>query len=337
MINTKKFLERIKKQAQKNPQSIVFPESELDSRIIAATYEVAKQGLAYPILLGNETKILNQLKKINSKIPDTIQILDHHQNNSQKEYYSQKLFELRKNKGLSLEQASELLEDINYYGTMMVRKDHAQAMISGSTFPTNETIKPALQILRLKNKYHRVSSFFFMILDTKIYLFADCAININPNSEELAQTALDTAQTALKFHLKPKISFLSFSTQGSADHPSLQKIKEAVKIAKKENPNILIEGEVQVDTAISKTVAARKYPDSQIQGDSNILIFPDLNSANIAYKLVERLAKAKAIGPILQGLQKPVNDLSRGCSVDDIISLSAITTIEAQNLPFGIL
>lgn len=313
---------------------IVFPESELDNRIIQAAYKIALEKTAYPILLGDENKIIYKLKEYCRKIPDSIQIVDHHNNNEQREYYSHRLFELRKDKGLTLEKAQQLLNNINYYGTMMVEADHAHGMITGTTFSTADSIRPALQIIKTKDKFKKVSSFFFMILDKQIYLFADCAINVNPTAQELADIGLDTAETAKRFGLDPKVAFLSFSTNGSADDESLNKIKQAVQIAQKQAPQICIEGEMQVDAAIVPKVAKQKWPQSQIAGQANVLIFPDLNSGNIAYKLVQRLAGAEAIGPILQGLNKPINDLSRGCDVDDIVNLAAITTIEAKDIPY---
>jgi len=336
MPSTQSFLDNIKKKAQENPQTIVFPEASLDDRIFQAVQIIAKKHYAKPLLLGNTKKLEEDMRTSYDKsIPDSITFIDPTKSPKLKEKLAQELVKIRQHKGLSLDEAHHLLEDINYFGTMLVQQGYAQGMISGTTFPTNATIRPALQILKLKDKFHRASSFFFMILQDKIYLFADCAVNIMPSSEDLKHIALDTIHTAQQFGLKPKISFLSFSTKGSAKHPSLDRIIEATKLTQKARPDLLIEGEVQVDTAISYAVAAKKYPTSQIKGDSNILIFPDLNSANISYKLVERLAKAQAIGPIMQGLSKPINDLSRGCGVEDIVNLSAITTIQAQDLNFA--
>lgn len=329
------FINRIKNRAAANPQMIVFPEAEIDNRVTAAAHLIAKEKIAYPILLGNEKKILEKLKEYSPKVSDNIQIIDHTKDSKQKEFYIQQLTEIRKHKGVTPEKASEMLNNINYYGTMMVQEDHAHGMVTGTTFPTDDSIRPALQIIKTKERFQKVSSFFFMVLDKKVYLFADCAINIDPNSHDLANIALDTAETAKKFNIEPKIAFLSFSTNSSADHPHVDKVKEAVGLAKNKNPDILIEGEMQVDTAIVPEVAHRKWPESQICGQANVLIFPDLNSGNIAYKLVQRLAGAEAVGPILQGLKKPVNDLSRGCDVEDIVNMAAITSIEAQDIPYS--
>lgn len=331
----KSFLKNAVAEAKKNPQMIVFPEAELDDRIIEAAIKIAKQKIAYPILLGNEEVVTNKLKTHSKKIPEFIDIHDYHAKSSQREYYAAKLFELRKHKGITLEQANEMLNDINYYGVMMLHEDHCHAMISGTTFSTADTIRPALQIIKTKEKFHKVSGFFFMVLENKVLIFADCAINVNPNSHDLADIAIDSALTAKRFGIEPKVAFLSFSTNGSADHPEVDKIREALAIARSQKPDIIFEGEMQVDSAIVPSVSNRKWPNNKIAGEANVLIFPDLNSGNIAYKLVERLAKAKAVGPILQGLKKPVNDLSRGCSVEDIVNMAAITSIEAQDLPYS--
>jgi phosphate acetyltransferase len=324
------FLEKAYQKAKLNPQIIVYPEADLHDKTLRATIKVAKQKLAYPILLGNQKSLVRKIKDINGKVPDQINIHDFTESSIQNDYYAHKLYELRKNKGLTLLQAKKKLNSIHYYGAMMLHQDHAHGLISGATTSTAETVKPAFEIIKTKDQFHKVSGFFFMLLEEQTLLFADCAINADPSPEELAQIGIDTAQTALKFNLTPRVAFLSFSTNGSSQNKEALRVREAAKIAKKLHPEIIIEGEIQVDAAIVSEVSRIKYPKSKLNGRANILIFPDLNSGNIAYKLVERLAKAKAIGPILQGLQKPVNDLSRGCSEQDIIDLTAITSIEAQ-------
>ncbi len=211
----------------------------------------------------------------------------------------------------------------------MVYMELADGMVTGTTFPTDDSIRPALQIIKTEEKFHKVSGIFFMVLEKRLLLFADAAITINPNSHDLVDIAVDTAETAKKFGIKPRVAMLSFSTKGSADHPLVDKVQEAVRMLKYERPDIIVDGDLQVDAALVPKVAKKKCPKSPIQGDANILIFPDLESANIAYKLVERLAKAKAIGPLLQGLKKPVNDLSRGCSYQDIVNVTAFTVCES--------
>jgi phosphate acetyltransferase len=329
--NKNKFLENAYKKAKANPQMIVFPEANIHEATLLATVKVAKDRLAYPILLGKESELIQKIKSVAGKIPDNLQIHDPTVDSVQKEYYAHKLFELRKHKGLTFEEATKKVNTIDYYGIMMLDADHAHGLISGATSPTAQTVKPAFEVIKAKTKFHKVSGFFFMLFEDKTLLFADCAINVNPTSQELAEIGIDTALTAKKFGLDPKVAFLSFSTKGSSTLEQVVKVREAAKLAQAAHPELLIEGEMQVDAALVEAVAKTKFPDSKIKGQANVLVFPDLNSGNIAYKLVERLAKAKAIGPILQGLNKPVNDLSRGCSTQDIVDLTAITSVEAQN------
>ncbi len=325
-----KFLETAYKKAKSNPQMIVFPEADIHDKTLRAVIQIAKQKLAYPILLGDPKSLTQKIKDINGRIPDTIDLHDYSENNPQKQYYLEKLLELRKEKGLTREEAKQKLDSIHYYGTMMLHEKHAQGLISGATCATSETVRPAFEIIKSKDKFHKVSGFFFMLLNEETYLFADCAININPTAEELAQIGIDTANTALRFGLDPKVAFLSFSTNGSSNAPEAVKVREATQIAQRLAPNLLIEGEMQVDAALVPEIAKSKFSNSKIKGRANVLVFPDLSSGNIAYKLTERLSKAKAIGPILQGLNQPVNDLSRGCSIQDIVDLAAITSVEAQ-------
>jgi phosphate acetyltransferase len=324
------FLEKAYQKAKSSPQMIVFPEADIHEKTLQACVQIAKQKLAYPILLGDADSLTKKIKDINGKTPDFIQIHDFQKDTAQKDYYAHQLYEIRKEKGLTIEEAKKKLESIHYYGMMMLHQDHAHGLINGATCSTSETVKPAFEIIKTKDKFHKVSGFFFIILEEQTLLFADCAINISPTTQELAEIGIDTALTAKKFGLDPKVAFLSFSTNGSSNLPEVLKVREATLIAQKLRPDLTIEGEMQVDAALVPEVARTKFKDSKIQGRANVLIFPDLNSGNIAYKLVERLGKAKAIGPILQGLNKPVNDLSRGCSVQDIVDLAAITSIEAQ-------
>jgi phosphate acetyltransferase len=214
---------------------------------------------------------------------------------------------------------------------MMIQLGDADGMITGATHPTANSIRPVLQIIKTREKFHKVSGIFFMVLHNKPLLFADAAITVEPDSHDLRDIAIDTAETAKLFGIKPKIALLSFSTKGSAKHPLVDKVTEAVAMIKDRRPDLLVDGELQVDAALVPQVAKRKCPDSPLHGEANILIFPDLQSANIAYKLVERLAKAKAIGPLLQGLKKPVNKLSRGCNWQDVVNVAAFTVCECQH------
>lgn len=325
----KSFLKKVKKQAKANPKHIVFPEGS-EERILHATAEVSKQKLAKLTLVGNPTSIKKKAKDLKLKIDwEKVDIIDNKRSKLLKEF-AKEFYELRKHKGITEKQAAETVKDINYFGTMMVHLGYADGMVTGTTFPTDDSIRPALQIIKTKEKFHKVSGVFFMIWEKRLLLFADAAITVDPNSHDLVDIAIDTAETAKKFDIEPRIALLSFSTKGSADHPLVDKIQEAVNLLKNERPDIIVDGDLQVDAALVPSVAKRKCPDSPLEGKANILIFPDLESANIAYKLVERLAKAKAIGPLLQGLKKPVNDLSRGCSYQDIVNLTAFTVCECQ-------
>ncbi len=327
------FIDKIKQKAKTLHKKIVFPES-FDERTLRAIELILQEGTAEPILLGKEETIKKQAQEIGLNIDwQKVQIMDTEDEKKLKTY-AEAFFELRKAKGMTLEQAIKTVKDRNYFGVMAVHLGEADGLISGATVPTADTVRPALQIIKTKEKFHKVSGIFFMVLDNRLLLFADCAINIEPNSHELAEIAIDTAETAKRFGIIPKIAMLSFSTNGSGKHPLAEKVQEATQMVKYKRPDLTVDGEMQVDAALVPAIAQRKYPTSTIKGDANILIFPDLQAANIAYKLVERLAGAKAIGPILQGLKKPVNDLSRGCSYRDIADLAAFTACEAQELTY---
>ncbi|MBL4694370.1 phosphate acetyltransferase [Candidatus Gracilibacteria bacterium] len=320
-----KFIRKVHAIARANPQRIVLAEGE-EIRVLEATAEIVKKKIAQPILIGNSRKIKAKGKKFNIDW-DKVEIHDPSKSKLSKEFAT-KLYELRKNKGLTLRKAKTLIKDFSYFATMMVQEGHAAGMVTGTTYSTADSIRPALQIIKTEDRFHKVSGVFFMVLEKRLLLFADTAINVDPNSHELVEIANDTAKTAKKFGIVPRIAFLSFSTKGSADHPRVDKMREAYKMFKSQNPKIVCDGEIQVDAAIVPEVAKRKCPKSPLKGNANILIFPSLESANISYKLIERLAKAKAIGPLLQGLRKPVNDLSRGCSAKDIVNVTAFTATE---------
>ncbi len=324
------FIRKIRNQAKKSNKHIVFPEGE-EERILQATEEILKEKIAKLTLLGNPKTIKAKAKKLKLKIDWKKIHIEDPKTSKLKEKFAKELHKLRKSKGLTLTQAKELLKDINYFGTMMVQLDHADGMVTGTTYSTADSIRPALQIIKTREKFHKVSGVFFMILEKRLLLFADAAITIEPDAHTLVNIAIDSAETAKKFGIKPKIALLSFSTKGSAQHPKLDKIHEALKMIKYKRPKLIIDGELQVDAALVPEVAKKKCPKSPIKGDANVLIFPDLESANIAYKLVERLAKARAIGPLLQGLKKPVNDLSRGCNYKDIVNVTAFTSCECNS------
>ncbi|MFA6521225.1 MAG: phosphate acetyltransferase [Candidatus Gracilibacteria bacterium] len=298
------FIKVVKKHAKENPARIVFPETN-DPRVVDAIKKIREEKTANPITFD--------IKKESKRIGE----------------FGEIFFEMRKDKGLTKEEAVKLMQNPNYFATMLVHIGEADGMISGSLSTTADVLHPALQVIRTKEKFRKISGFFFMILENRLLLFADCAVNIEPNSHELADLAIDTAETARRFGIEPRIAMLSFSTNGSAKHPNVARVKEATQMVNHLRPDLICEGEMQVDAALVPEVCAQKFPKSRVPGNANVLIFPNLEAANIAYKLVERFGKAHAIGPILQGLQKPINDLSRGCTVEDIVTLAAFTSVEA--------
>jgi phosphate acetyltransferase len=329
------FIEEVFTRAKKTPRRIVLPEGH-DERIVKAAGIIARKNLARPILLGIRDRILAQLKSLGMSA-EGIEIVNP-QGDPRLEDFAKTFFELRRHKGVTLDQARETISSWVYFGTMMVYKDDADCLVCGATHSTRNTIMPALQIIKCKRGCSLVSSLFFMVLGKDVFAFADCGVIENPTSEQLAEIAVETTATAIHFGIPPVIALLSYSTKGSAASPLTRKIVEAVEIAQSKiarrfpgRDDIAIDGELQVDAAIVPAVAARKAADSPLQGRARVLIFPDLNSGNIAYKLVQRLARAEAYGPILQGLAKPVNDLSRGCDADDVVGVAAVTAVQSQD------
>lgn len=326
---TIKFLELVKEKARAKPARIVFPET-FDQRTLRAIAKIVEEKTAKPVLIGDPEKLKQDFNALglSSAFPscNIINMTDP----SVSDAYAKELFNLRKEKGLTLDQAKTLIKNINYFGVMVVQLGEAEGLISGANCPTADTLRPALQIISAKEKFHKVSGFFFMVMEQRLMLFADCAVNIAPDAHELAEIAIDTAETAKRFGIEPRIAMLSFSTNASTRHPNSDRVREAAKMVNHFRPDLVCEGEMQVDAALVPEICAKKFPGSRVAGNANILIFPNLDAANIAYKLVQRLGHAEAIGPILQGLQKPINDLSRGCSVDDIVNLAAITSVEAE-------
>jgi len=282
---------------------------------------------------GNDPRIVKAVKIIrDQKIADVITELPYSQYQDQ---FTQTLFELRKEKGMTIDQAQELIKNPLYFGTLMVYSGLADGMVGGANNSTSDTIRPALQIIKTRPEEKIASSFFIMEIPNKnfghngIFIFADCGLNIDPNAESLAQIAIQSSRSFEKLiGATPKIAMLSYSTNNSATGSSVEKIQKAIKLVHLQNPQIIIDGEMQVDAAIIPSISTKKYPNNKIRGQANILIFPDLSSGNIAYKLVERLSGGRAYGPIIQGLKKPINDLSRGCSIEDIVTTVAITSIQ---------
>jgi len=322
------FISRITKKAHYCNERIVLPEG-MDERVLKAIEVIVKKNICIISTIGSSKLIKAKAKKIGLDIDWKKVRIEDPETSKLTKSYAETLYEVRKDKGVTMKDAKEMIKDVNYFGTMMVYMDDVDGMVSGAAHSTAQTVRPALQIIKTKEEFHRVSGIFFMFLGKKLLLFADAAINVNPDADTLVDIAIDTAETAKRFGIKPKIAMLSFSTKGSSEDPEPNKIIEAIAKIRQKRPDLIIDGEMQVDAALVPEVAKMKCPDSVIKGDANVLIFPNLSAANIAYKLVERLAKAIAIGPFLQGLKKPVNDLSRGCSYKDIIDAVAFTAYES--------
>lgn len=328
------IIEQIKQRAKQNKKTIVLPEAT-DQRVLEATSMILKEDLANIILIGNKNTIKERAKELDI---EKAQIIDPNNKNLTEKLASD-LYELRKEKGLTKEQAKELLlSDYMYYACMLVYTGYADGAVSGACHSTSNTLRPALQILKTAPDVKLVSSFFLMVVPNCEYgsqgtfLFADCGLEQNPDPEKLSSIAQTSADSfKLLTQNEPIVALLSHSTKGSAKHPDVDKVIEATKLANQNNKDYLIDGELQLDAAIIPEVAQAKAPDSQVAGRANVLIFPDLDAGNIGYKLVQRLAKAQAYGPITQGISKPINDLSRGCTAEDIIGVVAITSIQAVN------
>lgn len=330
------FIEEIKKRAKEDKKTIILPEAE-DKRVLEAASKVIKQGFAKVILLGDEEKIKEDSSK--NKIDlDGVDIINP-LTSDKKEEYKQKLYELRKNKGMTLEQAEELLKEPIYFGMMMLKDENSKAdgLVSGAAHSTANTLRPALQILKTKPGTKLVSAFFVMCVpdceygENGTFIFGDSGLNQNPTADELSEIAISSSKSFEQLVRKEaKVAMLSYSTKGSAKSELTEKVIEATKLVKEKETNLMVDGELQLDAAIVPEIAASKAPDSPLKGEANVLIFPDLDAGNIGYKLVQRLAKAEAYGPLCQGIAKPVNDLSRGCYADDIVGVVAITAVQAQ-------
>ncbi|MFZ2968718.1 MAG: phosphate acetyltransferase [Sulfuricurvum sp.] len=313
--------------ARKNKKTIVLPESE-DERILRSAEIMLHQGVANIILLGKEEEIHRREALLGLDLAKAT-IIDP-QSSPLREPFAHALYELRRHKGVRYDQAWDAMTNKTYFGTMLVHQGLADGMVSGATHTTADTIRPALQIIKTKPDISIVSSVFFMCLETEVLVYGDCAINPHPNAQELAQIAYSSAQTARAFGIEPRVAMLSYSTGTSGSGEEVEKVKEATHCARDLDPTLIIDGPLQYDAAIDPTVAALKRPDSVVAGHASVLIFPDLNTGNNTYKAVQRSSGAIAIGPVLQGLNRPINDLSRGCLVEDIITTIAITAIQAQ-------
>lgn len=328
------FLQKLIAKAQQNVQTIVLPEGE-DERILKAAHAIAEMKAAKLVILGNKAEI-KTFFAANGWNTDNIEIAEP-EKSDKLQHYAEMFYEMRKDKGISMEDAVKQMHNYNYFGTMMIKAGDADGMVSGANHSTADTVRPALQIIKSAKKGRSVSSAVVIVSNDKPYVFSDCAIIIDPTSQELADIAVDAAQTAIRFGIEPKVAMLSFSTKGSAKGEKVEKVTEAVKLAKQQlelpeykDLGIKLDGELQLDAAVDGVVAAKKAPDSEVAGQANVLVFPDINAGNIGYKLCQRIGGAEAYGPILQGLNAPVNDLSRGALVEDIIGMIAITCLQAQ-------
>lgn len=329
------FIDDVKEKARGSLKTIVLPESE-DRRTLDAADRILREGFAKLILLGDEEKIRADAAALGDKL-EGARIVDP-KTSEKLESYVETLTELRKKKGMSEEEARKLLTESNtYFGMMMVKMGDADGLVSGACHSTADTLRPALQILKTKPGTKLVSAFFVMNVpdcpygENGSFVFSDCGLNQNPTSEELAAIA-EASADSFRFLIgkEPKVAMLSYSTKGSAKHDDVTKVQEAVRIAKEERPELALDGELQLDAALVPAVAALKAPSSEVAGHANTLIFPNLDAGNIGYKLVQRLGKAEAYGPMTQGIARPVNDLSRGCSADDIVGVVAITSVQCQ-------
>lgn len=328
------FIEEMKKKASVSKKTIALPEAT-DVRVIEAAVTIEKEGFAHVILLGNEEEIRKVANENDYNITG-LEIINPVTSPKYEEYVNA-FYELRKLKGIDLNKAKATLKDSVYFGMMMVKQGDCDGLVSGAIHSTADTLRPALQILKTAPNTKLVSAFFLMVVPNCIYgekgtfIFSDCGLNPNPNAEELSEIAISSAKSFEQLTGKtPRVGMLSFSTYGSAKSDSTEKVVEATNLVKQKMPEILVDGELQLDAAIIPEVAKSKAPGSSVAGSANTLIFPNLDAGNIGYKLTQRLAKAEAYGPLCQGIAKPVNDLSRGCSAQDIVGVVAITAVQAQ-------
>lgn len=329
-----KLMDEIWKKAKANKKTIVLPEGE-EERTLKASAKIVEEGLANLVLVGNEKVIREKAASLGVNLEGVNVVDPETSENTAK--YANGFYELRKKKGMTPEKADKIVRDPLYYGTMMVKLGDGDGMVSGAIHTTGDLLRPGLQIIKTAPGVSVVSSTFIMNIPNCEYgkdgmlLFADCAVNPCPTAEELASIAVSTAETAKNLcGMDPKVAMLSFSTMGSASHELVDKVTKATELAKSMRPDLDIDGELQLDAAIVQKVADLKAPNSKIAGKANVLVFPDIQAGNIGYKLVQRFAKAEAVGPVCQGFAKPINDLSRGCSAEDIVNVVAITAVQAQ-------
>ncbi len=323
------FQYQLTKWARREIKRIVLPEGN-DDRILVAASRLIAQQLVTLTLLGNPVEITAAVKRLGINLDlNEVNIIDP-ANAENYQDYVETLYELRKGKNLTMEMARDLMTDVSYFGTMMVYKGHADGMVSGATHTTQHTIRPALQFIKTKPGISVVSSVFFMCLADRVSVFGDCAVNPNPTAEQLAEIAISSADNSSRFGIEPRIAMLSYSSGTSGEGEDVEKVRRATMLVREKRPDLKVEGPIQYDAAVDPVVGKQKMPDSSVAGQASVLIFPDLNTGNNTYKAVQRETGALAIGPMLQGLNKPVNDLSRGCTVDDVFNTVIITAIQSQ-------
>ncbi len=331
IVTPKMFEYGLIQRAKTHKQRIVLPEGE-EERILRASEILLRREVADLTLLGNEKEIRKRIGRLGLRMDD-IHVVDLHKNGWVDDYV-QTYYDLRKHRGITMEIARDMMSDVGYFGTMMVYKGHADGMVSGAVHTTGDTIRPAFEIIKTEPGCSIVSSVFFMCLKDRVLVYGDCAVNPDPDAQQLAEIALSAARTAKVFGIDPKVAMLSYSTGASGKGADVDKVREATRIAKEmavaSGLDLRLEGPMQYDAAVDRDVARTKMPESEVAGQATVYIFPDLNTGNNTYKAVQRSAKAVAVGPVLQGLNKPVNDLSRGCTVPDIVNTVAITAVQAQ-------
>lgn len=330
-ITPRMFKYNLLNQAKASKKHIVLPEG-MDERILRATKQLIDLDVVKITLLGDKKQIEEKIAMLEIALDlNSIIIIDPIESEHFEEY-AKTLFELRKHKNVNISMAKDLMEDVSYFGTMMVYKGDADGMVSGAVHTTQHTILPALQFIKTIPEASIVSSVFFMLLEDRVSVYGDCAINPNPTSEQLAEIAISSAATSLAFGIEPKIAMLSYSSGTSGVGEDVERVRKATEIVRNKRPDLKVGGPIQYDAAVDIKVGKLKLPNSEVAGQANVFVFPDLNTGNNTYKAVQRETKALAIGPIIQGLKKPVNDLSRGCTTDDISNTVIVTAIQAQNV-----
>jgi phosphate acetyltransferase len=329
-ITPRMFQYQLTKWAKKEKKHIVLPEGS-DERILKAAARLLNEEIVNLTLLGDATEIQSVINRYNINLDLTKTRVLNPAYDENYEDYVNTLYELRKSKNVTLEMARDLMTDVSYFGTMMVYRGHADGMVSGAVHTTQHTIRPALQFIKTKPGVSVVSSIFFMCLEDRVSIFGDCAVNPNPTAEQLAEIAISSAESSIRFGIEPRIAMLSYSSGTSGEGEDVEKVRRATEIVKSKRPELKIEGPIQYDAAVDPLVGRSKLPGSEVAGRASVLIFPDLNTGNNTYKAVQRETGALAIGPMLQGLKKPVNDLSRGCTVDDVFNTVVITAIQCQD------